>query len=1229
VSSRTSAFKGTFNPNARPYVSFSPDAYVSIQGETNVIACGECRREIDFNKYITQISTEGSVDSPPGSATITLSVPDTDVNDFFVDGEIVIMSMMEIEIYGRGYFTVGGIPQYYRIFWGIVSSVSKSWSSGSTFISISCKDILRWWELTNITINPAFLESFGSSAKNYQLFQNQFAGMNPYSVIIALAKEAMGDFSLTTGSFNQNFRPEFGQEQPVIASYAKDIMAYWQLKFGNIWNSLVLYGTSGQAYTFSGQGATASATNLSKQIFEEETRREQADIISSGRGDDSLFKIKPGEVAAFKLEVSRAGDIEFFQSETQSKLSVAMTARDQIGYEFYCDTTGDIIFKPPFYNLNVIPNKPTSWIRDIDIIDDTLTENEADVYTHITASGNSFGGVVDWGLNDEITTPRTGVFDYHLLRRYGWRRYDYSVEWAGNPTKLFFHLLDYLDRMNARRQNGTITIPMRPELRMGFPVWIPLYESFYYIQGISHQYSVGGQATTTLTLIARRSKFVAPDNIGRIEQDNSSGPGNIKKSYKISFPNSAGSTSGLTDPDLQVNNSGKPRVIRDPQTGKKLGFPNVVMVFHKPHDGASLNKSIGSSAESRSASQRGNSGSKNSGQKNSGSPGGPRMRYEDLVSDTFRQIQGEQRAEVIKRLRAHRYETGMTNAGSYDYAWDVNGNFKEIGILPLDSITFGEGTEDPNGAIVNPDTKAREELIKQEVSKQEAVVQEKLNAFRESEKIYQSTKKTFDEYLRKTYQGKKIPSDSQFTSDDNKQREPLLRAKADKENTSRELDVERKVLSSIKSSGGGRIKKLASLNVSVRPVSDEFGFEVIGHQKYGRGAFIDRGQIKVGAPDNPSNQLNTQFAPTGGLLTDPILGPNNPIGPGIQDFAKAFEELTPDDYVTGASFETGANSKGDSSGINPTGQATYSGMIQRAIESQGSAVFTEADALRKSKSLVELRPTLNGGLSAIGFENCSCMLGKTDWLSILPSSAIAEILSSSNGPSSISSSSGNGGITQSGNSPDSSTPSSPKGFFDVLRNYLTERFRIEYEANNSPRENKASGVSLGISNPNNELNRSTFVDDSESSLFNRASNGDIEALKDLQQEANFNFGRSAKSINDLGKVAKKVSGNPRTNSSVDRSRDEEILENRISNLESFVRSNPFSSVGKQELEQARKELLSLRSTTQSVPDKIVPPEFSLIDKKLPENKFSSEDSPGYTREGKKLIRSLSFYGNLG
>lgn len=1133
---RRSAWKGTWEPNRRPYITFAPDAYVALQGETTVIGCGECHRKVNFNDYITSISTEANVESPPGSATFQLSIPDNDVNDFYVNGQLLIQPMMEVEIYAKGYYLIGGFPQYYRIFWGVVSNVSKAWSNGVTTVSVSCKDILRWWEVTNATLNPAFLEAGGSSAGGYQLFQNQFAGQNPYTTIIQLARDSMGDFFYTTGSFT-SFTPEKGPEQPVIGEFMKDIMAYWQLKFANIQGALVLYGASGQTYTFSGVSGTVSPTQLSNQIFENEVR-----LLKQNQSTSLLFS-QPREIATAKVEVARAGDVEFFQSETQSKLSLALHARDQIGYEFYCDTTGDIIFKPPFYNLNVLPNKPVSWIQDFDIIDDQLNDSEAEVVTHVTSSGNAFGGVTDWGLNDEITTPRTGVYDFHLLRRYGWRRADLQLEWAGNPRKLFFHLLDWMDRLNAKRQNGTITIPMRPELRMGFPVWVPKYDSFFYVQGISHQYSVGGQATTTITLVAKRSKFIAPKNIGVIEKVSgvkrtvtSDAKRNLKGAdqvYRVTFPGKVGSTSGLS----QDETSGTPAVIRDPKTGKILGFPNVVMVYTSAYSG----KDLGRLMETMGKGTVPNPGKAKSSGADKRSARTP-INY-GLVTETLLQAQNDKRNELIARLRAHRYEAGMTNAGAYDYAWDKGRHFKELALIPLSSYEVHPKDDSSVTATIKsselqrPDQAARKKLI----DDQNAVIRDLKKAFDAADARMKKKSREIIEIKRKA--GKNIYS-NEFISLYESENAQLQILQAEQEKAAAELAAAQKKLEQIKASNPATTY-IPSLNVLIRPVSDEFGFEVIGHYRYGRGAYIDRGklQIKTGVDPNQqsiANQLSIQFAPTGGMLTDQPAGIN--VDSGAADFASLFEQMRPEDYVTGASFTGVANPKDSPANVQTTSASTYTNLINA---DKGTSLYIEADATRRAKTLGDMRPTIEiAGLSQ-AFGNCACDLNRANWLSLLPSGLIQSVLSPATSeaqdlvagnealvegfgslePGSVRTGSGRAeGIARSSQvlltSPgsDGQVPRflTDKGFFNELAKFLQQKFDSEYQENARRELAYTAGGSVNMSDTNQgalgEGEQDNILGDPDHPLFSRAALGDPLALEALQKQANFNFGLTNKAV---------------------------------------------------------------------------------------------------------------------
>ncbi len=968
--------------------------------------------------------------------------------------------------------------------------------------------------------------------------------MNPYTVIIALAKEAMGDFSITQGSF-LSFRPEYGAEQAVNAQYAKDIMAYWQLKFGNIWNSLVLYGSSGQAYTVAGIPGDTSPLKISKQIFEQESKNLSLNPATAA------FKTQPHEIAAFKVELANAPGLNFFQTESQTKLQIAMTARDQAGgYEFYCDPTGDIVFKPPFYNMNVLPNKPVSWIQDFEIIDDSISDNEQDVFTHVTSHGNAFGGVMDYGLNSDITTPRTGVVDYHLLKRYGWRRLDVQVDWAGDPKKLFFHLLDQIDKINSGRISGTITIPMRPELRMGFPVWIPKYDAFFYVKGVSNNFSPGGQATTTLSLTAKREKFIAPKNIGRITKEAGKGipPTAATKAgqktqrepgYVINFPSNVGESQGLTETG-QTADYGGPMVLRDPKTGKLLGFPNAVMVYRQTLDGQVLSRILQQSGSTKGAKPK---------TQDRQNPEGAQTTYAQTVTDILAQINYGKRSEIVDRLRLNRYEAGMTNAGMYDYAHDVNGDFLEFSVVSADKITW-----DPdNSGSSSEDVKTRQDDLSAKLKTLEAEKKDALAVFKTTSADKSQAAKKLSAF------SKKNPPKGNELSPEARQLQTAYDLAASSAATA--ADALKKIESEISSSkvASQSIRKLTSINVMVRPVSDEFGFEVVGHYRYGRGTFVDRGQVKLpdpnevsSNPENSVNKLDIQFAAHGGLLTDNPVQSN--LGPESSNYGQMFERMSPDDYVTGASFKGSNYNPGVSvQEFSTVGQQTYDNSINVAAKA-GRAVFAEADAVRRAVTLEELSPTVTTGLSRVGYNSCNCDVGKTDWLGLLPAELLRQVLGPVSAvPAGVSADAFEAAVSQDEGTeslpgggiadivgqeavessirtssdvlgqPGENTFSieTPGGFFDVLRNFLVDKFSKEYEANKK-REQFArnGGRNIPSVRPNEGFEQDNLLSDPSTALFDRAASGDPAALQALQGEANFNFGRTKqaqKAFNDTFK----------------------------------------------------------------------------------------------------------------
>ncbi len=707
-------YQGTFQPNSRPTVVTGPDILVYINGETDVIGCPSCRRRFDFNAYITTVQVDLSVESSPGSASINLALPRHSIDEFYFEGNPLITEMMEVEIFAKGYYLVEGVPQYYPIFWGLITEIGDDYDNGEHTISIQCADILKWWELCKMNINPAFTGAAGQQGRS--IFGNVFFGMNPFDVIWTCAQQAFGDVVVGSGSLISLVKEQGAQKQ-VFQEALSDIMGYWEERFSRTRGNLLLYGTNGIAV----RGDTLYETyNVQKKgEFKKPFASTAVRNANGGKNAGQMvFDPTDPEVVAFRTQFSQAGQVNFWSSEYQTKLELANAAKEAIGYEFFMDVTGDLVFKPPFYNLDILSNKPVSWIQDIDIISTSLSSSESEVVTQLTMQG-SFGGNVDYGMPEDIT-PYTSITDYHLLRKYGWRSHTINSEFMGDTQLMFYHGLDLMDRINAKRHRGTITIPMRPELRLGFPIYVAPFDQIWYIQGISHSFSFGGRATTTLSLTAKRQKFFAPKGIGTIKLKQYTGPAPTAVAPSGTNPNAANATAGTqkaqptpradlpfkytsrqlskygmfqiniglaatTPPTItQLTNFSKdnpyaPLILRNVKGGRAVGYPNVNMIYTRPFapPKEQLGKNAGQKTDTANTQVKKKFGDKALTQE-----------VKNLETFTAKQNTATGVDKTRDSLLNNRYQYGLNSAGVFVFVYDIDAVFGEVAFLPNGNLSL-------------------------------------------------------------------------------------------------------------------------------------------------------------------------------------------------------------------------------------------------------------------------------------------------------------------------------------------------------------------------------------------------------------------------------------------------------------------------------------------------------------------------------------------------------------
>ena len=171
-----------------PTIQLAPDALIFINGSDTIK--DENGNVYDIRNDVTEIHTSLNVDSVPGTAGFTITMPDHSIRRLGTTRYKSLNMMSEVEIYFKGRYqkpiekqgkywseenntwldysdtkiTQTEYP-YYPAFWGMIISITENYSDGNHTISVSCADILRWWQVTEVTINPALIASTETATK--------------------------------------------------------------------------------------------------------------------------------------------------------------------------------------------------------------------------------------------------------------------------------------------------------------------------------------------------------------------------------------------------------------------------------------------------------------------------------------------------------------------------------------------------------------------------------------------------------------------------------------------------------------------------------------------------------------------------------------------------------------------------------------------------------------------------------------------------------------------------------------------------------------------------------------------------------------------------------------------------------------------------------------------------------------------------------------------------------
>lgn len=542
-------YVGTWRLNSKKVVKVTPDCLVYVNGDTSIAGCPSCSGRIDLQKYITDVSVDPSTEGP-ATASISMHIPKSAGDGLYQDGQFVLHPGLEIHVYLRGFFAVQGLTSnvapettsgvdvrnsvmypYYLVFHGVVTEVSHDHSGGENKVSMSCADLLHFWQYQRMSKDGSLFGARPTNSKvKMSLVGHNFSGMSPYGIIYQLFRDVQGaaggvEFALgnqTNAAANSTVVGE--------SLFSLSIL-YWQKRFAHSTTSLRMYGADGTLYNAFQAAYLASLKSedpaklaakygaKNSQSFELDpmiraSRVAGFDPYSVGLGssgsasDDGKLGINVAQLQAFTSDISQWGNVNLFESEYLTKSEIANSVKEACGFEFYQDVDGDIVFKPPFYNLDTSQSR-VYRIENVDIISFSASSKEPDA-TVVKVTGGYFRNLTGTGLENSEWGQRAEFIDYRLVAKFGWRPQSFETSYHTDAQAMFFACVARFDIYNIGMNSASCTIPLRPELRPGYPVYIVPLDCFYYLHSFSHSFAFGSQCTTSLSLVGRRAKFYAP-----------------------------------------------------------------------------------------------------------------------------------------------------------------------------------------------------------------------------------------------------------------------------------------------------------------------------------------------------------------------------------------------------------------------------------------------------------------------------------------------------------------------------------------------------------------------------------------------------------------------------------------------------------------------------------------------------------------------------------------------
>jgi hypothetical protein len=521
----------------REIIKTAPDLVVYLDGLpyiNNVFLSANPSNPVivNFNDYVTAFNSNYDVDSMIPTGSITLTVPAHERHLFQVPGGInIIQTMMQVQVYAKGYyFASNGNTLFRRVFKGLTSHVTHSDDGKTLTITIQIQGILRLFELMQIDITPAVQSS---AAAHVTAFQSILWNMNPYAQMLFTFLYP----SFTDGFYVNSILQNTIQNDPYYNAIKDGFVAKFQSLLFDICQDSHIYGLQNKEIQ-----QVIPLINTIAQKSSNKGRKgwpllsvENA-FYSNKKDSDYQDIVNVDKIRKYFSDYS-IGSIQLVNGKIVSRAELLRSVTSMVNFECFQDIDGQIIIKPPLYNLDVtnlsssatasqtysqqnphtdINNTNNPFIVHLsEIKSEQETEDEKAVQaTRVTIQGNTTTDTQYFQIPADLRNV-SEYMDLAKIARYGLRQEPArTIPWLRDNDiySNFAQACGELARANRGFRTYTFSIPMRPEIHLGFPMYIPHRDMYGYTKNVSISYNQGGGATMTVTLDTLRKRPLYPQS---------------------------------------------------------------------------------------------------------------------------------------------------------------------------------------------------------------------------------------------------------------------------------------------------------------------------------------------------------------------------------------------------------------------------------------------------------------------------------------------------------------------------------------------------------------------------------------------------------------------------------------------------------------------------------------------------------------------------------------------